>query len=144
MAEDTPAEEQLSETDPDETPEGGTPEEERVQREADAAAREASQIGGRSGLENLPESERAPAEHGGGVSEGFEQSEELLREQAQHGDSFADPLADRPAAEEAGGRDHGEYGQGDDVESTETDVDTQGTPGDLDGSAEDGAEDTKT
>jgi hypothetical protein len=123
MTEDRPAEEQLREADPDETPEGGRPEDERVSREEDAAAREAGQIGGRSGLEDLPESERAPAQHGGGVSEGFEQAEELLREQAQHGDSFADPLADRPAAEGASARDHGEYGDGDSEKSSEDDED---------------------
>src|SRR5205085_10384730 len=107
----------------DETPIKNTPPEddERVQEEADAAAAEAGKIGGRSGQENVEESERAVAEGGGGVAEGFEQSEELLREQAQHGDSFADPLADRPAAEGEGGRDHGEYGEADSEKSSEDD-----------------------
>jgi hypothetical protein len=117
--EDTPADEELSPVDPDETLEGETPEDKRARLEADAAAAEAGRIGGRSGQENLPESERAPAEAGGGVSEGFEQSEELLREQAQHGDSFADPLADRPAPEGEGGRDHGEYAEADQEKSSE-------------------------
>ena len=98
-------------------------EDDRAQREADEAAAEAGRIGGRSGLENLPESERAPAEAGGGVSEGFEQSEELLREQAQHGDSFADPIADRPQPEGAAARDHGEYGEADSEKSSEDDDD---------------------
>lgn len=108
----------------DDKPIKNTPPEddERVQEEADAAASEAGQIGGRSGQENLEESERAVAEGGGGVSEGFEQSEELLREQAQHGDTYADPLADRPAAEGEGGR-HGEYGEADSEKSSETDED---------------------
>jgi hypothetical protein len=119
MAEDTPAEENLTPVDPEETDVAA----DRAREEADAAAKEAGQIGGRSGLENLPESERAPAESGGGVSEGFEQSEELLREQAQHGDSFADPLADRPAPEETAGRDHGEYGEADSEKSSEDDDD---------------------
>lgn len=141
MTEDRPADEELVAVDPDE---GDATDDQAVRREEDAAALEAGKIGGRSGLEDLPESERAPAEHGGGVSEGFEQSEDLLREQAQHGDSFADPWADRPAPEGPGSRDHGEYADADDVESTETDVDTQGTPGDYDGSGKDGVPDTET
>lgn len=144
MADERPADEELTAVEPVDADEAEPADDARAREEADAAAAEAGRIGGRSGLENLPESERAPAEHGGGVSEGFEQSEELLREQAQHGDSFADPLADRPAPEQEGGRDHGEHAKGDDVESTETDVDTQGTPGDYDGSGADGVEDTQT
>ncbi len=116
---DTPAEENLTPVDAEET----DADDERAREEADAAAKEAGQIGGRSGVENLPESERAPAEAGGGVSEGFEQSEELLREQAQHGDSFADPLADRLTPEGAAGRDHGEYGEADSEKSSEDDDD---------------------
>lgn len=119
MADEIPADEELTPVDPDESP----VEDDRARREADAAAAEAGSIGGRSGQEDLPESERAPAEAGGGVSEGFEQSEELLREQAQHGDSFADPLSDRPAPEEAGGRDHGDYGEADHEKSSEDDRD---------------------
>jgi hypothetical protein len=119
MTDENPADEELTEVDLD-AEVGKDP---NVDREADAAAKEAGQIGGRSGLEHLPESERAPAEAGGGVSEGFEQSEELLREQAQHGDSFADPVADRPKAEGAAGRDHGEYGEGDAEKSSEDDAD---------------------
>ena len=95
----------------------------RVDEEEAAAAQEAGRIGGRSGQENVAESERAVAEGGGGVSEGFEQSEELLREQAEHGDSFADPLADRPAPENAAARDHGEYGEADSEKSSEADDD---------------------
>jgi hypothetical protein len=57
-----------------------------IEREEDAAAREAGQIGGRSGEEGMDPAERAPAEHGGGESEGFEQAEELLQERASHGD----------------------------------------------------------
>jgi hypothetical protein len=119
MTDETPADEELTEVDTD----AEATRDPDVDREADAAAKEAGQIGGRSGQEHLPESERAPAEAGGGVSEGFEQSEELLREQAQHGDSFADPLADRPAAEQPGGRDHGEYGEADSEKSSEDDDD---------------------
>jgi hypothetical protein len=115
-----------------------------VEREEDAAAREAGAIGGRSGEEDMDPAERASAEHGGGESEGFEQAEELLEERATHEDDRGGPLKDRPDPEplEADRRD--DYADADDVESTETDVDTQGTRGDLDGSGEEGVPDTQT
>jgi hypothetical protein len=113
-----------------------------VEREEDAAAREAAKIGGRSGMEDVPEEERPLAESGQGESEGFEQAEQLLEERATHEDDRGDPLRDRPDKEEQPSR--AEYADADDVESTETDVDTQGTPGDLDRSAERGVPDTET
>jgi hypothetical protein len=115
-----------------------------VEREEDAAAREASEIGGRSGMEDVPEEERPLAESGQGESEGFEQAEELLEERATHEDDRGGPLRDRPDPEEPGGDRGDVYADADDVESTETDVDTQGTPGDLDGSGEEGVPDTQT
>jgi hypothetical protein len=114
-----------------------------AEREEDAAAREASEIGGRSGMEDVPEEERPLAEAGEGESEGFEQAEELLEERASHADDRGGPLRDRPDPEEPGG-DPEVHADADDFESTETDVDTQGTPGDLDKSAERGVPDTKT
>jgi len=113
-----------------------------IEREEAEAAREAANVGGRSGMEDVPEEERPLAEAGQGESEGFEQAEELLVERATHEDDTGDPLRDRPAKEEEPSR--AEYADADDVESTETDVDTQGTPGDLDGSAEGGVPDTET
>jgi hypothetical protein len=115
-----------------------------VDREKAEAAREAAEIGGRSGYEDLPEAERPLAEGGEGESEGFEQAEELLIERASHEDDLGGPLQDRPEPEEAAGDRRDAYGGADDLESTETDVDTQGTPGDLDGSAEGGVPDTQT
>jgi hypothetical protein len=116
--------------------EGASPEERRVREEEAAAAREAGRIGGRSGMEDMDPAERASAEHGGGVAEGFEQAEERLVETASHGDGRgADPLKDAGEPEEAPPR--GEFGEPDEVESTETDDTTQGTSGDLDGSADD-------
>ena len=114
---------------------GRTPDERRVSEEEAEAAREAGKIGGRSGMEEMDPAERAAAEHGGGVAEGFEQAEERLRETASHGAGHhADPLAD--AGEPEFDRARGEYSESDHVDSTETDEDTQGTPGDFDGSAE--------
>lgn len=54
--------------------------------EAEAAAREAGQIGGVSGEESLDPVDRAVIEAGGGEAEGFEQAERLLVEHATHGD----------------------------------------------------------
>jgi hypothetical protein len=113
-----------------------------VEREEAAASEEAGAIGGRSGFEDLPEEERPLAEAGEGESEGFEQAEQLLEERATHQDDRGDPLRDQPPKEEEPSR--AEYADADDVESTETDVDTQGTPGDLDQSGEQGVPDTET
>jgi len=115
---------------------------ELARQEEEAAAAEAGEIGGKSGMEGMSEAERAAAEAGGGESEGFEQSEQLLREHAERTVEGGDPLRDRPDPEPE--RSGAEYGDADDLESTETDVDTQGTPGDLDGSGEGGVPDTQT
>jgi hypothetical protein len=86
-------------------------------------------------MEDMDPAERASAEHGGGVAEGFEQAEERLVETASHGDGrHADPLKDAGEIEEEPPR--GEFSEADEVDSTETDETTQGTPGDLDGSAD--------
>src|SRR5512134_2330581 len=92
-----------------------------IEREEAAAAEEAGRIGGRSGMEDVPEEERPLAESGQGESEGFEQPEE----RASHSDDRGDPLQDRPDPEEPGGN-RAVHADADDLESTETDVDTQG------------------
>ncbi len=101
------------------------PDEGRVRQEEDAAAAEAAGIGGRSGMEDMDEATRAAAEHGGGEAEGFEQAEKLLEDQATHADHSVDPLAAAPAAETE--PDPAVHGDADEVESTETEEDTQGT-----------------
>jgi hypothetical protein len=102
---------------PDEPP----ADEELLENEEDAAAAEAAHIGGRSGMEDRDPAERASAEHGGGESEGFEEAEELLEDQAEHGEPTINPLRDpsRPEAEQA----DAVYGEADELESTETDED---------------------
>lgn len=105
-----------------ETPEGIPPGDDIVETEEDAAAAEAARIGGRSGMEGMDEAERASAEHGGGEAEGFEEAEELLQENATHGDPGADPLADAAAPEAE--PDPATHGEADGIESTETDADT--------------------
>jgi hypothetical protein len=95
-----------------------------LREEEEAAAVEAAGIGGRSGMEDMDQAERAAAEHGGGEAEGFEESEELLEEQASHGNPSVDPLDavfDEEAEEELA-----TYGEADSVESTETELDTEG------------------
>jgi hypothetical protein len=62
-----------------------------IREEEEAAAAEAARIGGRSGMEEMDEAERAAAEHGGGEAEGFEEAEKLLVEQATHEDDEVRP-----------------------------------------------------
>jgi hypothetical protein len=89
--------------------------------EEEAAAAEAARIGGRSGMEGMDEAERSAAEHGGGEAEGFEESEQLLEEQATHGDPGVDPLGDAPEVEEE--PDPATHGEADHVDSSEADED---------------------
>jgi hypothetical protein len=53
-----------------------------IEREEAEAAREAGEIGGRSGMEHVPEPERPLEESGEGESEGAEQREEKLKERS--------------------------------------------------------------
>jgi hypothetical protein len=93
-----------------------------IAAEEDAAA-EAGAIGGVSGEEGLPESQRPLAEAGEGEAEGFEQAEEALIENASHGESGANPLGDRFTPEEADAEGLSTYGEADQVEVTEDDLD---------------------
>jgi hypothetical protein len=56
------------------------------QKETDEAAREAAEIGGKAGDEELDPAQRPVMEAGGGVAEGFEGAEEALIDHASHGD----------------------------------------------------------
>lgn len=98
----------------DERPEMPELDEELVEEAEDAAAAEARRIGGRSGMEGMDPAERASAEHGGGEAEGFEEAEQILEDQAEHGDPSVDPLRD--AGEVEAERDPATYGEADDVE----------------------------
>jgi hypothetical protein len=105
-----------------ESPEGDPPQDDIVEAEEDAAGAEAAGIGGRSGMEGMDEAKRASAEHGGGEAEGFEEAEQLLQENASHGEPAGDPLTDAAAPEAE--PDPGTYGEADEIDSTETDADT--------------------
>jgi len=71
--------------------------EEIVEREEAEAAREGGAIGGRRDEQSDP-ARQPVVEGGGGEAEGFELSEEELRDQAEHGERH-DPLAEAGEAE---------------------------------------------
>ena len=89
-----------------------------AEQEAEAAAAQAGAIGGRAPDDEDP-ARRPVDEAGGGESEGFEQSEEALREHAEHGDPAPDPtdVAFTPEAESD--REGAVRGEPDDIDSTE-------------------------
>ena len=94
---------------------GRDPTDVRVEREAEAAAQEAGAIGGRAPAGEDPE-RRPVDEAGGGQAEGFEQAEEDLRENAEHGGSGSgDPLRDAFTPESESDLAGGEYGEADDA-----------------------------
>lgn len=94
-----------------------------IQEETEAAAAEAGAIGGRR--EEGEDPAMVPVlEGGGGVAEGFEQAEELLRRHAEHDDAPGDPLADQGLPEAS--RDGAVHGEADHVISTETEDDAAG------------------
>jgi hypothetical protein len=65
-----------------------------VDEQAEAAAREAAEIGGPDPEPGVDPAQRPVVEGGGGEAEGFEQAEEQLRRNASHEDRGADPLRD--------------------------------------------------
>jgi hypothetical protein len=84
----------------------------RVRQEEEAAAAEASRIGGRSGDQGLDEAERPLVEAGEGEAEGFEVAEQDLIEHAEHREDEGIPRLDQfdDEPEEA---DPGVYGEAD-------------------------------
>jgi hypothetical protein len=91
------------------------PQDAQVEREADAAAHEAAGIGGRAPDDEDP-ARRPVDEAGGGQAEGFEQAEEDLRENAEHGQlGPRDPNRDAFSAEAESDLSGAEYGEADDV-----------------------------
>jgi hypothetical protein len=85
-----------------------------AEREADAAAHEAAGVGGRAPEDEDP-ARRPVDEAGGGEAEGFEQAEEDLRENAEHGQlGPRDPNRDVFTPEESD-LTGGEYGEADDA-----------------------------
>jgi hypothetical protein len=72
----------------------------RADEEADAAAREAADIGGPGAEEDVPEERRPVVEAGGGEAEGVERFQEELVEAATHGEVGPDPTEDEGEQEE--------------------------------------------
>jgi hypothetical protein len=96
----------MSESDPDDP---------LAEREADAAAHEAAGVGGRRPADEDPE-RRPVDEAGGGEAEGFEQAEQDLRENAEHGSlGPRDPNRDALTPEEESDLADGEYGEADEA-----------------------------
>jgi hypothetical protein len=89
------------------------PEDELARQEAEAAAEEAGSIGGASPDYGGDEEQRARDEAGGGVSEGFEASEEELIEAASHGERRHNPAEDEFTPEERSDESGAEYGEAD-------------------------------
>jgi hypothetical protein len=74
----------------------------------------------REDLERRREEEQRPLEESGeGEAEGFEQAEEELIEQAEHGDNKWDPELDAFTPEEESDRSSASYSEPDEVDPTE-------------------------
>jgi len=91
--------------------------EEIVREETAKAAEEAARIGGPGHPDGLEEAERPLVEAGEGPQEGFDEAERDLIEHSSHGDEAPSPeeLAGEPEAE----RVDAEFGEPDQIESTE-------------------------
>jgi hypothetical protein len=83
----------------------------RVRAEEKAAAAEAGDIGGRGSDEDLDPAERPVREAGGGESEGFEDSEQQLIDNA--GNAQGNPLVDQFSGETESDLSGAEYGEAD-------------------------------
>jgi hypothetical protein len=83
----------------------------------EAAAAEAGNIGGPAPETEGDEADRPVEEAGGGVSEGFEQAERELAEQASHGDSRGDPEVDAFAPEAESDESGAEYAEPDELDT---------------------------
>ena len=91
------------------------PQDALARREAEAAAHEAAGIGGRAPDDEDP-ARRPVDEAGGGEAEGFEQAEQDLRENAEHGQlGPRDPNRDAFTPEEQSDVANAEYAEADDA-----------------------------
>lgn len=96
---------------------------ELAEEEARAAAQEAGAIGGR-GPSDAGDPAMTPVyQAGGGEAEGFEQAEERLIDNAEHGDFAPDPYNDRFPDEVESDRSGAAYGEADHERSSERGAD---------------------
>ena len=79
-----------------------------AEREAEAAGREAAEIGGPMPRTDADEAHRPLEEAGEGEAEGFELAESDLEEHATHGDPGVDPTTQAGRPEEPERQDYGE------------------------------------
>jgi hypothetical protein len=86
-----------------------------VHEEEEAAAEEAAHIGGPGPDYETDEAHRPLEESGEGESEGFEDAERELIENASHEDSGASALRDQFPPEEESDRSTAEYGEADEA-----------------------------
>jgi hypothetical protein len=87
-------------------------------REEAAAAAEAAAIGGPAPDESRDDPAMRPVyEAGGGPEEGFDTAQELLIENAQHGDGRGNPLRDAFRPEAESDRETAVHGEADDQHS---------------------------
>jgi len=89
------------------------------QHEEEAAAAEAAHIGGPGPEYEGDEEERAVDEGGGGVAEGFEESEQELIEAAGHGEHRHNPAEDAFPEEAASDESTAVYGEADEIPDEE-------------------------
>lgn len=94
--------------------------------ETDEAAREAAQIGGSPGSDELDPAQRPVKEAGGGEAEGFEEAEQALIDHASHGDQqSAHAILHHQGQDEEPNR-RREDGEADRERSSETDTESTG------------------
>jgi hypothetical protein len=93
-----------------------------VAREEAAAAAAAARIGGFAGSPTSDPAMDPVYQAGGGEQEGWEQAEDLLIENATHGDSYADPERDAFSPEVESDRSTAAYGEPDAIRSTEVEA----------------------
>ena len=104
-----------------------------VREEEAAAADAAGRIGGTAGDEDDFDPAMRPVyEAGGGVSEGFEQAEADLIDNAQHGDGRGDPLGDAFRGETESDLSGAAYGEAEEEKVTEVVRDPEDPRGDDD------------
>ena len=95
------------------------PEDPLLRREEEAAAAEAGAIGGPSPDAEADEARRPVEEAGGGVAEGFEESERELVEHASHEDDRLSPERDAFSPEAEADRASTLYAEPDEIDPTE-------------------------
>ena len=104
---------------PGDDPPAPPPDDRLARQEEAAAAREAGAIGGARPDYEGDEEDRAVEEAGGGVAEGFEESERELIDAASHGENRHDPATEAFTPEQESDRSTAVYGEADEEDVTE-------------------------